>query len=109
MFGGRQTPGSLISPDIGPRQSRHQLRISAEGSDIDNRIARIVIDVDYWIKINADSDRLRLFAGDPARLVSQVFAAGRTHCHRARQSGCAYVTVSHPSFKVRGDKQRDSG
>src|SRR5947207_11384259 len=63
------------------RITRHHLRVLAKGTDVDDGIVGIVVDVSVRIKDPLDTDRARLARRDLAFISSERRLARGSECH----------------------------
>jgi hypothetical protein len=84
MLGGGKdavTPVAFGPLDECFRVTRHYLRVLAEGTDIDDGIIGVVVDVSVRIKDPLDADRPRLSRRDLAFVTCERRLSGGSECH----------------------------
>ena len=109
VFRGRRHPAIVHAADIGARHVRHERDVLPERSDVDDRIARVVVDVDNRIEVDGDAEGAALLGGDPAGAIRQLRVARRRDGHRARQPCRAVHDVADAAFEVRSRQERHIG
>ncbi len=99
----------------------HRGGILPEGAGGDDRVLRVVVDVQNGREGEVDPHGARLGGGDAAHFVGVAAFAGRAHCHqRRKQGGAAQLdvvgqvdrpahAVASPALQVGGDQQRVPG
>ncbi len=68
VLGGGGDPGALVSVDLSGDEFGHGLRIGAEGTDADDRVGGVDVDVGDGCVVLPDAHRAQLGAGDPRGL-----------------------------------------
>ncbi len=76
-------------------------RIFAERSNVDHRIARVVVDVGDRRKVDVHAERARFRADHLAGVIGELRIAGGAKRHRARELGRAGDAHLHAPFEVR--------
>ena len=103
MLERRDHPAVARAGDVGADQRRDPRRILPVRAGVDDRVARVVVDVRDRREVHVDAERARLDAGDPRLFADQahVVAVGsrRDRAHR------------HLPWKLRraGDAEADAG
>jgi hypothetical protein len=72
MLRGCDHPPILHTADVRPGHAGDELNVLSKRPDVDDRIARVVVDVDNRIEVDGDSERPALFGGNPARAIREI-------------------------------------
>ena len=102
MFQRREHARRLHSLDVRRSEPADERRVLAKRSRVDDRIARVVVDVDDGGEVDVHADRPRLLSGDTARLARQPLVARRPERHQPREGGRPRDAEADAPLEVRG-------
>ena len=108
MLGGRRHILAMYALDVCLSKFSRDLRIAAEGTQTDDRVVRIIVDIRNRSEVRVDTDRAQLAADDLAGHDRILRIASSAQRHIARQSGAAGQPVDDTAFLVSADHQRDA-
>jgi hypothetical protein len=107
VFRGRDLAVFLCAVDVCGRHSGDESDVFAEGTNADDGILRVVVDVDDRIEIDVDSHRTPFFRGDGSGEARHFGIVCRSDRHRERKACCSRHHVTDPAFEIRGYEQWD--
>ena len=81
--------------------------VLAERPDVDDRVARVVVDVDDRIEVDDDAEGAAFFGGELAGAIREIGIARGADRHRARQPRGAVQHVADAALEVGRRQQRD--
>ena len=109
MFRGRNHPAVLDAADVSACHVRDELHVFAEGTDVDDRVPWVVVDVDDRVEVHGDAERAAFLRRQPAGAIRQLGVAGGADRHRARQPRRAGEHVADAALEVGGGHGSPSG
>ena len=80
MFGASHDPRILHSLHVGHSETSHFIFILAKRAKTDDRIVRIIVDINHGSIINVDANPLTLLTDSDSHFVHQLFIIHRAQC-----------------------------
>ena len=109
MLGGRQHTSFLSATDKCCTQLRYQLRVLPVGPNVDDRVARVIVNVQYWSEYPVHTKRSRLHSGRFSLNIGPMLGARRSNRHIPWKGDRVPQPKVGSTFKIGGDQQRQLG